>query len=86
VAHTLRGRLAKLAQSPTRDLCPMSRKVPAPEGWDLAALCDTPSDGPVMPALRSLLKALCTAAFTVSEDISTTYFTHSGETKQSLGT
>ena len=86
VAHTLRGRLAKLAQSPTRDLCPMSRKVPAPEGWDLAALCDTPSDGPVMPALRSLLKALCNAAFTVSEDISTTYFTHSGETKQSVGT
>ena len=86
VAHTLRGRLAKLAQSPTRDLCPMSRKVPAPEGWDLAALCDTPSDGPVMPALRTLLKDLCASAYTVSEDISTTYFTHSGETKQSLGT
>jgi len=86
VAHTLRGRLAKLAQSPTRDQCPMSRKVPAPGGWDLASLCETPSDGPVMPALRELLQALCTAAYAVSEDISATYFTHSGEPNQSLRT
>jgi uncharacterized circularly permuted ATP-grasp superfamily protein/uncharacterized alpha-E superfamily protein len=86
VAHTLRSRLAKLAQSATRDLCPMSRKVPAPEDWNLAELCETPSVGPVMPALRKLLQTLCAAAYTVSEDISTTYFTHSGETNQSLGT
>lgn len=86
VAHTLRGRLAKLAQSPTQDACAMSQLVPAPDAWDLAALCDTPSDGPVMPALRSLLQTVKTAAYTVSESISATYFTHSGETKQSVGT
>jgi len=40
----------------------------------------------VMQPLRNLLASLCTAAYTVSEDISTTYFTHSGETKQSVGT
>ena len=38
------------------------------------------------PALRNLLDDLSECAFTVSEDISTTYFTHSGETKQSVGT
>lgn len=86
VAHTLRGRLAKLAQSPTQDACAMSQLVPAPDDWDLAGLCDTPSDGPVMPALRALLQSIKSAAYTVSESISATYFTHSGETKQSVGT
>lgn len=86
VAHTLRGRLAKLAQSPTQDACAMSQLVPAPDGWDLASLCNTPSDGPVMPALRALLQSIKSAAYTVSESISATYFTHSGETKQSVGT
>ncbi len=86
VAHTLRGRLAKLAQSPTQDECAMCQKVPGPDTWSLERLCETPSDGPVMPALRGLLQSLQSAAYTVSESISATYFTHSGETKQSVGT
>ncbi|NBW49051.1 MAG: A circularly permuted ATPgrasp family protein [Betaproteobacteria bacterium] len=86
VAHTLRGRLAKLALSPANELSPMSLQVPAPDSWDLAALCESPAGEPVMQPLRNLLASLCTAAYTVSEDISTTYFTHSGETKQSVGT
>ncbi|CAM8624090.1 COG2308 Uncharacterized conserved protein [Comamonadaceae bacterium] len=86
VAHTLRGRLAKLAQSPAHELSEMSLQVPSPDRWDLATLCESPADGPVMGPLRTLLKSLCQAAYTVSEDISTTYFTHSGETKQSVGT
>ena len=86
VAHTLRGRLAKLAQSPAHELSEMSLQVPSPDRWDLATLCESPADGPVMGPLRALLKSLCQAAYTVSEDISTTYFTHSGETKQSVGT
>ena len=86
VAHTLRGRLAKLAQSPPTELSPMSLRVPNPDTWDLAYLCDTPegASSPV-PALRDLLEALSQSAFAVSEDISTTYFTHSGQTKQSVG-
>lgn len=86
VAHTLRGRLAKLAQSPAHELSEMSLQVPSPDRWDLATLCESPADGPVMGPLRELLKSLCQAAYTVSEDISITYFTHSGETKQSVGT
>jgi uncharacterized alpha-E superfamily protein len=86
VAHTLRGRLAKLALSPAGELSPMSLRVPNPETWDLAYLCETPPGEPSAPALRNLLDELSDCAFAVSEDISTTYFTHSGQTKQSVGT
>ena len=86
VAHTLRGRLAKLAQSPAGEMSTMSLQVPNPDTWDLAHLCETPEGEPSAPALRNLLDALSECAFTVSEDISTTYFTHSGHTKQSVGT
>jgi len=34
---------------------------------------------------RNLLLQCVNAAFHVSDEISTTYFTHSGETKQSVG-
>eukprot|EP01041_Mallomonas_annulata_P019789 gene19789-39286_t len=83
VAHTLRGRLAKLAQSPAGEMSSMSLQVPNPDTWDLAHLCETPEGEPSAPALRNLLDALSECAFTVSEDISTTYFTHSGHTKHS---
>ncbi|WP_370446718.1 circularly permuted type 2 ATP-grasp protein [Rhodoferax sp. TS-BS-61-7] len=86
VAHTLRGRLAKLAQSPAGEMSSMSLQVPNPDTWDLAHLCETPEGEPSAPALRNLLDALSECAFTVSEDISTTYFTHSGHTKHSVGT
>ena len=81
-----RGRLAKLAQSPAGEMSTMSLQVPNPDTWDLAHLCETPEGEPSAPALRNLLDALSECAFTVSEDISTTYFTHSGHTKQSVGT
>jgi uncharacterized circularly permuted ATP-grasp superfamily protein/uncharacterized alpha-E superfamily protein len=86
VAQTLRGRLAKLAQSPPQEMSAMSLRVPAPDTWDLASLCESPGDGPVMQPLRTLLQSLREAAYVVSEDISTTYFTHSGDTKHSVGT
>jgi uncharacterized circularly permuted ATP-grasp superfamily protein/uncharacterized alpha-E superfamily protein len=86
VAHTLRGRLAKLALSPAGELSSMSLQVPNPDTWDLAYLCETPEDEPSAPALRALLQDLSNCAFDVSEDISTTYFTHSGQTKHSVGT
>jgi hypothetical protein len=36
-------------------------------------------------ALNELLIQCTAAAFHISEEISATYFTHSGETKQSMG-
>ena len=92
VAHTLRGRLAKLAGSEANQLSELSLRVPDPGGWDLATLCsrddDKPADASGMPklgALRALLDLCVDTSFDVSEVISATYFTHSGESKQSLG-
>ena len=85
VAHTLRGRLAKLAGSPAGVLCPLSLKVPAPDSWDFSS--DWERSGELLEpvTLLELLRTLRASAFNVSDEISTTYFTHSGETKQSLG-
>ena len=102
IAHTLRGRLARLAGSDPDRLCALSLKVPDPRTWGLAQLCDeapdlvtpaqTQGDGsePGDPALQyALLKDVlyqCTqASFVVSDDISATYFTHSGLANHSLG-
>ena len=86
VAHTLRGRLAKLAGRASGELGTMSLQVPDTDDWSLAALCETTQGSAAPPALMALLSVLSRAAHTVSEDIGTTYFTHSGQTKQSVGT
>jgi uncharacterized alpha-E superfamily protein len=86
VAHTLRGRLAKLAGSPAGVLATMSYKVPDPDTWSLVALCEHDLDSTRPPALMALLGSLVASAFAVSDDISTTYFTHSGDTNYSVGT
>ena len=102
IAHTLRGRLARLAGSDPNRLCALSLKVPNPGSWGLAQLCDEAPDlvtpaqiqgntpDTVDPSLQyALLKDVlyqCTeASFVVSDDISATYFTHSGLANQSLG-
>ncbi len=105
VAHTLRGRLAKLAGSEPQELSPLALKVPNPNVWGLAQLCDmqanlvTPGFNQTLDAVQvgdmaasprfELLKAVlqqCTqAAFEVSDEISATYFTHSGLANRSLG-
>ena len=94
VIQTLRGRLAKLAGNGPRDLSGLAQKVPDPQGWDLATLCEThrlaakPDDARPAEdyyfALNQLLIDCTEAALNVSDDISTTYFTHSGQTNQSL--
>lgn len=97
VAHTLRGRLAKLAGSEPNELSVLSHRVPDPTAWSLAQLCEVlpDSSGPgdatetepgYFLALNDLLLQCTAAAFNVSDAISTTYFTHSAESKQSLGT
>jgi uncharacterized alpha-E superfamily protein len=93
VAHTLRGRLAKLAGSEPSELSALSLQVPDPNSWNLDQLCmfdlqdgkgSTTTRQP-MTALANLLAQCNDAAFDVSEVISTTYFTHSGESRQSTG-
>lgn len=94
VAHTLRGRLAKLAGSEPNELSPMSLRVPDPAQWDLEQLCtplgppddaDEPDAAPTWPGLLEVLEQCMDAARDVSEHISATYFTHSGEDEQSVG-
>ena len=105
VAHTLRGRLAKLAGSEPQELSALALKVPNPNIWGLAQLCDLQVDlaspafdqaldarqaaGVAAPPRFELLKMVlqqCTqAAFDVSDEISTTYFTHSGLVNHSVG-
>ncbi|WP_296490668.1 circularly permuted type 2 ATP-grasp protein [Rhodoferax sp.] len=102
IAHTLRGRLARLAGSEPNQLCALSHKVPHPGSWSLAQLCDKAPDL-VSPApesdtvlstgggaaryelLKNVLYQCSHASFVVSDEISTTYFTHSGLVNQSLG-
>ena len=86
VAHTLRGRLAKLAGSPAGVLSPLSLKVPAPEDWDFASDHGHASELLEPVSLLDLLSTLRSCAFNVSDEISATYFTHSGDTNQSLAT
>jgi len=97
VAHTLRGRLAKLAGSEPNELSPMSLLVPNPTQWDLAQLCTAEMAAPAAEAetghapttkwrqFDRLLDQCMAAAHNVSEQISATYFTHSGESEQSVG-
>ncbi|BDT68316.1 hypothetical protein os1_24980 [Comamonadaceae bacterium OS-1] len=84
VAHTLRGRLAKLAGSPAGVLCAMSDKVISPADWDLAELCSVDAQGHYT-VLTDLLAQCSQCAFDVSDEISATYFTHSRDAKTSLG-
>ncbi len=86
VAHTLRGRLAKLAGSPAGVLSTLSLKVPAPQDWDFSSDHEHASELLEPVSLLELLRTLRASAFNVSDDISTTYFTHSAGTNQSLAT
>lgn len=101
VAHTLRGRLAKLAGSEPQELSELALKVPNPNVWGLAQLCDLQTDlsnpSPVPPEagepaestrftlLKGVLQHCTQAAYSVSEEISATYFTHSGLVNTSVG-
>ena len=100
VAHTLRGRLAKLAGSDPGVLSSMSFKVPDVGAWSLSKLCEAqqmlpwgdelgaeirPSPGYFFE-LNALLLECVSASYKVSDEISAAYFTHSGVTNQSLGT
>ncbi|MEQ1660900.1 MAG: alpha-E domain-containing protein, partial [Hylemonella sp.] len=84
VAQTLRGRLAKLAGSPQGELDALALMAPDPERWALEPLCQTAEDG-TRPRLAELLAQCNEAAWRISDEISLRYFTHTGESGQSLG-
>lgn len=84
VAQTLRGRLARLAGSEPDQLSLLSLRVPDPAGWQLEHLCESGVDG-AFDRLTAVLDECGQVAFQVSEDVGSTYFTHSGEAGQSLG-
>lgn len=97
IAHTMRGRLAKLAGCGPDELCELSHLVPDPTAWSLEQLCETVPTGSAHAAdaqsspgyfftLNDLLLQCVSAALKVSDKISATYFTHSRESKQSVGT
>ncbi len=84
VAQTLRGRLSKLAGCPAGEMDALAGLVPDPGRWELDALCRTEEDSS-LPQLAELLTRCNEAAWRVSDEISLRYFTHTGESGQSLG-
>ena len=84
VAQTLRGRLAKLAGSAPDELSEISLRIPDPAAWALEQMCQSGADGR-HALLEQLLDDCVESAYVVSDEISATYFTHSGEAKRSVG-
>jgi uncharacterized alpha-E superfamily protein len=86
VAHSLRGRLRKLEGLEDQTDSLMAQRVPDPTHVSLAQLCESSETDGQYLGLNQLLQACMSAAFHTSEDISVTYFTHSGQTNYSVGT
>jgi uncharacterized circularly permuted ATP-grasp superfamily protein/uncharacterized alpha-E superfamily protein len=83
VAQTLRGRLAKmghLAQGATEE---MSKQIPVLSALDLAIL--SPDGRHHSEALLQVLNDCRQTARTVSDQLNSLFFSHSGETQQSVG-
>jgi uncharacterized circularly permuted ATP-grasp superfamily protein/uncharacterized alpha-E superfamily protein len=83
VAQTLRGRLAKmghLAQGATEE---MSKQIPVLSALDLATL--SPDGRHHSEALLQVLNDCRQTARTVSDQLNSLFFSHSGETQQSIG-
>jgi uncharacterized circularly permuted ATP-grasp superfamily protein/uncharacterized alpha-E superfamily protein len=84
VAQTLRGRLAKLSGSAAGELSDMALTVPEPGAWSLESLCLRDPDG-CYSALTACLDQCTDAAYQLSDAIGARYFTHSSDSKHSVG-
>lgn len=88
VVHTLRSRLAKLAQSATPQDAELAMALPDPDTWVLTELSH-PQRSPESPRawndLTSLLNACERAAGNLSNEISRLHFSHADRQNQSLG-
>ncbi|MES2509406.1 MAG: circularly permuted type 2 ATP-grasp protein [Pseudomonadota bacterium] len=89
VVQTLKGRLAKLAQSTPGELPDLTGHLPDPGNWVLSDLCDAPSGKPENTRYErviGLLEQCNDAAFELSDNISRQYFSHAASGNHSLGT
>jgi uncharacterized circularly permuted ATP-grasp superfamily protein/uncharacterized alpha-E superfamily protein len=88
VVHTLRSRLAKLANTATPEDAALVGDLPDPSAWSLAELCQTQThaDGPLQyPRLQALLQQCLDSATTLSNHITRLHFSHADRRNQSLG-
>jgi uncharacterized alpha-E superfamily protein len=83
VAQTLRGRLAKLSGSAPGELPQIALTIPDPQSWSLEAICECDESGRYA-RLEALLQELTDAAYKLSDDVGTRYFTHS-DARHSVG-
>jgi uncharacterized alpha-E superfamily protein len=93
VAQTMRKRLAKLAGCERDQFSALSVLVPDLTPWSLPQLCDESLQASIpglmtdhFQTLNEVLTQCVDAARTVSDQISTTYFTHSVISSQIVGT
>ena len=84
VAHTLRGRLAKLGGSAPTVLSPLALTVINPSEWDLRDISQPDATGRYA-LLEDLLDKTTDCAYSISDEIGSIYFTHSRDLKQSVG-
>jgi uncharacterized circularly permuted ATP-grasp superfamily protein/uncharacterized alpha-E superfamily protein len=84
VAQTLRGRLARLAGSAPGELPGIALTVPDPQAWTLESLCSRNAEGRYGPLLE-VLRQCADAAYQLSDDLGARYFTHSGDSRHSVG-
>jgi len=88
VLHTLRSRLAKLAQTARVQDAALARALPDPDTWALAPLSHGQPEaggGHRWPALEALLDRCEAAALALSDDITRLHFSHADRKNQALG-
>ncbi|HSI54314.1 MAG TPA: circularly permuted type 2 ATP-grasp protein [Ramlibacter sp.] len=84
VAQTLRGRLARLAGSAPGELPEIALTIPDPKQWSLQAMCERDAEGRYT-VLLDLMQFCTDASYKLSDELGARYFTHSGESRQSVG-
>ncbi len=92
VVHTLRARLAKIANSATPQDAVLARGLPDPGTWSLAALCDAqgshhdggPGGPPLWRDLADLLDDCEASAIDLSDEITRLHFHHADQRSESL--
>jgi uncharacterized circularly permuted ATP-grasp superfamily protein/uncharacterized alpha-E superfamily protein len=84
VAHTLAGRLAKLAGDAKVQDTPLAREVLQPARWPLEEICAIDADGKHADLLKRL-EGCVQSAYDISDAVGAIYFTHSRDAKTSVG-
>ena len=84
VAHTLAGRLAKLAGEAKVQDTPLAREVLQPARWSLEEICAVDGEGKHADLLKRL-EGCVQSAYDISDAVGAIYFTHSRDAKTSVG-